>query len=117
MQKHLINISKFLIGQVLLPHQKVRVRGPHIDYLVNETKEGLSVMLLNNSGDVWSGWIGLPGMGKATVREWYAGARVHSHRVRGDRSVRLSIPGNSLRLLAVTGSTKIAVGAGDDTNP
>lgn len=98
----LLNISKFLIGQALLPHQRVRVRGPHIDYLVNDTKEGLSVMLLNNSGDVWSGWVTLPGMAKATVREWYAGARVHSHRACGDLSVRLSVPGNGLRLLAVT---------------
>lgn len=97
----LLEVAKFLIGHVLAPYQKLRVRGPHLNYLVNETSDGLAVMLLNNSPDEWLGWVTFPGLRAATATEHYAEERLHCHLEGCDLSVRLRIPGNSLRLLSV----------------
>ncbi|MBI3944513.1 MAG: hypothetical protein HY321_01205 [Armatimonadetes bacterium] len=97
----LLNIARHLIGHLLSPHQKMRVRGPDLHYMVNETAEGLSMMLLNDRSDRWNGWITFPGLGEASAKEWYEEERLHIHRAGGDLSVRFDIPAYSIRLLSV----------------
>lgn len=110
----LLKVAKHLIGHVLSPYQKMRVRGPALHYMVNETKvhlersrkDGLSVMLLNNQSELWHGWVTFPAMGKATVQEWYAEERLHTYSACGDLAVRLDIPSYSLRILSVSNGGK-----------
>ena len=99
----LLKISRHLIGHVLEARQRMRVRGPALHYMVNETSGGLSVMLLNNKPELWSGWVTFPRLAGAAVREWFEGERLHVHSACGDLSIRLAIPSYSLRILSVTG--------------
>lgn len=98
----LLNVAKHVIGDALAPHQKIRVRGPLLQYMVNTTEQGLSVLLINNSDALWHGWVTFPGMEQALVKEWYAGDSLRRHAANGALSVRLDIPSYSLRLLSVT---------------
>lgn len=97
----LLKVARHLIGDLLAPHQRVLVRGPELQYLVNRTKAGLAVMLLNNRKEIWNGWLAFPGLAGAAVREWYAEEALHTHAAGRDLSIRLTIPPQSLRLITL----------------
>lgn len=98
----LLEVSRFLIGYVLTPYQKLKIRGPEIHYMVNVTSDGLSVMLINNKPEVWNGWISFPEMGNAEVREYITGEQVHAYSAGNDLSVRLYIAAYGIKLLVIT---------------
>ncbi|GEM_PF-2871344 len=99
----LLNVTRETIARLLEPHQKMRVRGRRLHYMVNETPRGLSVMVLNNEARIWRGWVSFPGHAGAEVREWYAEETLQTHSAERELAARLVIPPYGLRLLSVTG--------------
>lgn len=101
----LLNIGLRLIDELVQVHRLSWTEGPAVDYLTTQESGGVTVTVVNNSGNPWQGNVNVKRGSPTRVVEWLTDQDVPYTYSDGIIRISGSVPPYDVRVFAVTGGT------------